>query len=396
MPVYFVSTNYDRERSSRVEASIRDLIPELASIASLENIPQDHLDDPSDPAYVIFAAPTGDSAYLNRLIDVVSRNRHNLFFVLVSDDIPANDYKRLVRTGHADCVSVARAAPEIVEIIARRRDRLAAARSSGAQPVVIALVPSAGGVGNATIAVEIGVKLKTEKATRDRRICLIDLDFQSSHVCQYLDTEPRLQIQEIVDNPERLDEHLFEIFKTEHRSGLDLFACPRQRLHVTELKVAALDAIFNMIATRYDLVLVDLPPTWFSWTIDLVANCDAVLVTGLNTIPGLHQMAETVSTLRSLRLEADPARKSEPVPVIVNRSERRMTGGYVRSKHVEQVLGSEKVFYVSADVTKTVDSVNTGVPLTTRYPNSRVAKELAEIAEYCAAVQSRHLMQKVR
>src|SRR5439155_22128084 len=110
--------------------------------ASLENIPLEHLDDANDPAYAIFVAPTSDSAYLNRLIDIVARSRHNIFFILVSDDIPANDYKRLVRTGQADWVSVARAAPEIVDIISKRRERPAAAAPSGAQPVVIAFVPS--------------------------------------------------------------------------------------------------------------------------------------------------------------------------------------------------------------------------------------------------------------
>src|SRR5207249_3796469 len=97
-----------------------------------------------------------------------------------------------------------------------------AAAPSGAQPVVIAFVPSAGGVGNATIAIEVGIKLKSTKATRQRRVCLIDLDFQTSHVCQYLDVEPRLRIHEIESNPERLDDHLFDIFKSQHSSGLDV------------------------------------------------------------------------------------------------------------------------------------------------------------------------------
>ena len=36
-------------------------------------------------------------------------------------------------------------------------------------------------------------------------VCLIDLDFQSSNVCDYLDIEPRLQIREISADPDRLD-----------------------------------------------------------------------------------------------------------------------------------------------------------------------------------------------
>ena len=57
-------------------------------------------------------------------------------------------------------------------------------------PVVILVIPtrriSAGGVGNSTLAIETGIQLKAAKRTRGRRICLVDLDFQNSHVCDYL------------------------------------------------------------------------------------------------------------------------------------------------------------------------------------------------------------------
>src|SRR5258708_25724037 len=111
---------------------------------------------------------------------------------------------------------------------------------------MVAFVPSSGGVGNATLAIEIGVQLKSAKRTRGRRVCLLDLDFQSSHVCDYLDIEPRMQIHEIANNPERLDAQLFDLFVSHHTSGLDVLAWPRSKDNPPHLDPHALEALFQM------------------------------------------------------------------------------------------------------------------------------------------------------
>ena len=44
----------------------------------------------------------------------------------------------------------------------------------------------------------------------------------------------------------------------------------------------ALDALFRVIARRYDLLILDLPPLWFEWTPQVLSVCDLAIVTGLN------------------------------------------------------------------------------------------------------------------
>src|SRR5262249_7888351 len=142
------------------------------------------------------------------------------FFILISEDIAASDYKRLVRTGGADWVSAAAVPQEVLDIMSRQRSGIDARPASRGEPVVVCFAPSAGGVGNTTLTVEVASYLKSSKPTKHREICIVDLDFQSSHVCDHLDIEPRLQIQEISSSPERLDEQLFDIFVSRHASGL--------------------------------------------------------------------------------------------------------------------------------------------------------------------------------
>ena len=120
------------------------------------------------------------------------------FFIFVSKEISASDYKRLVRHHVADWVSLQGAPEEIEEIISREGQTETTGSAPGAKPIIIAFVPSGGGVGNSTLALEAAVQLKQNKQSRDRRICLLDLDLQTSHVCDYLDIEPRLQMRDIV------------------------------------------------------------------------------------------------------------------------------------------------------------------------------------------------------
>ena len=387
MPTYFLSTNISPEQSLVIERNIKAVIPDLIKISNLEEIAKDIASQSNVPTYILVAGPADNAAYIDRFIDIANQQRGRFFFILISADISSGNYKRLVRTGNADWVSLAGAPQEIAEIFAKRRNGPVAVEQSAAQsekPTTIAFLPSAGGVGNTTMVSEIGTWLKLQKANKDRRICVVDLDFQTSHICDYLDIEPRLQIQEISENPDRIDTQLFDIFVSHHSSGLDVFAAPRSKFDHATLTVAALDKLFEMIAKRYDLILIDLPVTWFAWTVDIIANSNAVVLTGINTIPCLRQLAQTLAVVRDAR----PGTAGDSVAVVVNRCDRTLLGGMERRQHVESVLGSEQVFYVGNDQPAMVESVNTGTPLAQAGGSRKTIKEISAIAEFCIGKQS--------
>jgi pilus assembly protein CpaE len=212
-------------------------------------------------------------------------------------------------------------------------------------------------------------------------LCIVDLDFQGSHVCDYLDVEPRLQIQEISSNPERLDAHLFDIFISRHPSGLHVFAAPRSKFDMCELNVAALDRFFEMASARYDLMLIDLPPAWFAWTSQVVFASDGVIVTGLNTIPSLRQTVETLSAVR------ESGRPGLQIAVVVNRCERSLVRGIARRRHVETLLGNERVFYVGEEPMAT-NSINSGSPMAFTNSYRAIRKDIASLGAFCTELKS--------
>ncbi|HEY2230860.1 MAG TPA: AAA family ATPase [Xanthobacteraceae bacterium] len=382
MAVYVLNAEPDVPRAVAIEQKLRTAIPDLIKIGNIEDALHG-LQSSSGPSNLLLIGLSSDPANLDKLARLAARYRDRIFFVLIGGEISASEYKTLVRNGGIDWISAGADVQEILDLISNRqaRSRIEATPvAHDAKRRAVSFVPSAGGVGNTTLAVEVGVTLKLGKPTRDMNICIVDLDFQSSHVCDSLDIEPRLKMQEISSNPERLDAQLFDIFISRHSSGLHVFAAPRSKTEPCDFSVVALDKLLDMISARYNLILIDMPLTWFSWTPQIVAASDSVVVTGVNTIPGLRQTAETLAAVRAT------ARASAQIAVAVNRCRRRFWGGVAQRHHAERALGRENVFYIVEQPTA-LESVNTGTPMVLSKGFGAIGRDIAALAEFCAQVK---------
>jgi pilus assembly protein CpaE len=387
MSIYLLNSGVGEDKIQEIEGRLKAALPDLRTIQGVQEIERRAAGKAADPVFVLVAAPSAHSEYFEKLINIVTRYRGLFFFILISHEISATDYKRLIQSGGADWVSDTAPPQEITDIIARQRAKWTDTASNGARPLVVTFVPSAGGVGNSTLAVETAAQLKKGSAGRQRRVCLVDMDFQASHVCDYLDIEPRLQIQEIASNPERLDHQLFEIFISRHSSGLHVIAAPRGKFEPWQLDVSALDKLFGMIASNYDCILIDLPVTYFPWTAHIVTASAGIVVTGLNTIPGLRQIAETLSAVRNTNGFVGEIR------VALNRCEYRLLGGVARRQHVKAVLSNEQVIFVM-NARLAVEAINSGVPMLAAGPGQRINKQMGEIALFCTELESTRAARK--
>jgi len=382
MAVYLLQENGPHPAGAELKAALRAAIPDLREAASLDIVAKS-AGSPDDPTIAVTLLPSNIAVDFDRLVDFAGRLPSGMFLIVVGGEISATQYKRLVRSGAADWIPMPADVGEMLEIIARRRTRGAAsgARTSGRSPVTVSFIPSAGGAGNTTLAVEIAACIKTDKATRQRTICLVDLDFQTSHVCDYFDSEPRLQIAELCGAPERLDDQLFESFKTRHSSGIDIFAAPRSKFSSETINIHALDALLSMIAARYDMILIVFPLQWFAWTAQIIAASDGAIIAGMNTIPGLRQVSETIALVRS-HGSAELA-----IRVALNRCERSFLGAISRRKYAQMVLRDEQVFFVG-ERPEAVESVNIGVPMLLGAAARKVRREFGPIADFCANLRS--------
>ena len=376
MAIYLIQEGGDETQVEEIESKLRSAIPDLKRVPSVEAIDPKSVNG-AERSIIILAAAAPQGANVDDLIDVVRRHPRNLFFIVVGGDISARDYKRLIQSGNADWVAEVGLPHEILDIVGRvsapARDDVASE-----SPTVVSFTPSAGGVGNSTLAIETAIHLVRAKSAR---VALVDLDFQSSHVCDYLDIAPKFQFEEIVAAPERLDDHLLSAFISHHASGLDVLAASRSRFHARDLSVEALSALFDRMAQRYATIIIDLPLSVHSWTLPLLAASKGILVTGLNTIPGLRQIEET---LRALREEATITAE---VRAVVNRCDVGFLGKVARADHVARILAEEKRFCVR-NAAVAIECVNVGTPIALAYPSDKSVKDIAAISSFCAGLHS--------
>ena len=385
MPIVLLTTDHDAARTAPIERRISNVIPNVVKINAIEDVTREIAKANGEITYVLFLAPANDVSYIDHVVRIAEKYKDRIFFIVVSEDISGSDYKRLIRTGGAEWVSSNANPQEIIDITKRRGLEPQTGTEERSRPTLISFLPSAGGVGNSTLAVEVAIQLIKSKMTAKQRICLVDLDFQTSHVCEYLDIQPRLQIEEISNTPERLDNQLFDVFVSHHGSGLDVFASPRSKFDVCDLNFAALDGLFELFSIHYDWILIDFPAIWYSWTPKILAASQGTVVTGINSIPGLRQVAEALTAIRNSE------GSSTEICVAMNKCERGAFGRVLRRQHVESILKHEKISYVR-DEPMTLESINTGTPIALSGPRRAFSKDIASITNFCTALKTEKLV----
>jgi pilus assembly protein CpaE len=379
MAIYLLTTEPWKadDQVKAIEAKLLTIIPELRTIEKIQDISAEIRHKSDEKIIVIFVSPTLPRSNIDNFINIATRYRDRVFFVLISNEISGDDYKRLIRSGGADWVAANGSLQEIPDLVYKQNLPRQSVPQADIKPTVISFLPCMGGVGNTTIALEVALRIKLARATRSWKVCYIDLDFQTSHVCDYLDVDARFQIHDILDRPERLDEQLFELFVSHHACGLDIFAAPRSKLDPDSVDAAVLDPFLEMILEKYNYVILDLPVPWFSWTGATLESSDAIIMTGINTIPCLRQAKATLDAVVNAKTS------SSQIAIVMNRVTHRLVGGIERRKHVESVFPNEQIFYIN-EHRDAIDRINTGRPAAL---DGAHAKDFAQLTSFCTSLR---------
>ncbi len=239
---------------------------------------------------------------------------------------------------------------------------------------IFAFIPAAGGVGNTTLAVETAIQYAKIEGDGKLRTCLVDLDFQNDSCASHLDIEPRLDLSEIGPAGERLDGQLLEVMGSKHHSGLVLFSAICGSGDDGDVSVEAVLRLLDIVATRFDLVILDIPRTWQPWTQDILQVADRVYVVTDMTVPGLRSARRAVQ-----RISGKVPSESKPL-VIVNRAEKQgFFGSGIRKNDVERVLEDYFAGTVANNYALVREAIDRGVPLETVKTGNAVSSDLRKI-----------------
>jgi pilus assembly protein CpaE len=237
---------------------------------------------------------------------------------------------------------------------------------------IYSFMPAAGGVGTTTLVLETAQQLHAS-ITRGAATCIVDLNFQQGSCAEYLDLEPRFDISEIENQPDRLDRQLLDVMLSKHQSGVHVLAAPSQPSEMRSFNPEVVVRLLDLVSAYFDNVVIDLPRTWFPWTETVLLGSNRLFIVAEMTVPCLRH------TQRLIKAVHDSVGKEVNPQVIVNRFERRRSDSGISQADVEALLGEHYAGGVSNNYRLVREAVDRGVPLAEIDPEANVIADLRAI-----------------
>jgi pilus assembly protein CpaE len=285
--------------------------------------------------------------------------------------------RRVLRSDAVDVLPIPFTPDELHQAIETGRDAIVRDGSAGPSRSgrIVAFVGALGGMGATTLATQSGM-IWAEKSS----VCLIDLDVQFGNAALYLNMKPQLSLADLIDAGDRLDIELLRSVAAVHPSGLNVIACPPDIVPLDALTPEFVDKLLDLAVQSYDIVLLDLPGAWVSWSLSALQKSDAVcLVAGLS-VPGVHQARRQLELLDANGL-------GERLRIILNRVNAPMFGK-VDLSGTENVLRRTVHFVISNDYPTVSTAIDEGRSIAAIKVKSRVEKDVRKLVTTLAALVS--------
>ena len=329
--------------------------------------------DMGDAAVVVADIDSTRSEDFQALQRLVARPGGRPSIIVVTQAFSEAVARQLLQVRVADFLVKPIAPVDLVRACARVAQEAAGSEVKEAQ--IYTFLPAAGGVGVTTLAIQTALLLLRMGQRSGASTCLVDLDFQHGACADYLDLEPRLDLNEIEPRPERLDSQLLEIMLTQHASGLSVIAAPHRPAEMRSFDPDVVTRLLDLVSTRFDHVVIDTPRTWFSWTDNVLIGSNRLFIVTESTVPGLRYAKQLVTAMNERLGDAVQPQ------IIVNRFEQRMFGPGLRKTDLKQALGATLAGTIPNNYGLVREAIDRGVPLEEVKPRNAVAAELKKLID---------------
>ncbi|NJO22293.1 MAG: hypothetical protein HC868_04315 [Sphingomonadales bacterium] len=328
--------------------------------------------DPASGPQVLVADLNDDRAGALGALEAVRRGKFEGAIVAISDNLDEAAVRSLLRWHISDWLPSDASTGDIVTACERAMVDKAPRSESTDRALCITMLPAAGGVGTTTLAIQTAFLL----ARRDRSpksTCLIDLNFQSGALADYLDLAPGFKLETVASAPERLDAHLLEVMLSRHESGLAVLAASRSPADCVYPDPSVVARVLSVASELFQTMIIDMPPIWQPWTNDVLAGSDRVYVVTEFTVPALRKARE-LTTVVNERLG-----QKAKVGTIVNKYRQQLFSNGLRRRDAEEMLGERLSGFVPEDYGLVRDAINRGKPLGSLRRSNRIDRSLAKI-----------------
>lgn len=293
------------------------------------------------------------------------------------------DTRRLMRLGVVDVVSLPLEPDDFAMAIGTARDVIARSPAAHARRGrAIAFLKSIGGVGTTALATQTGCLVASEFAREGKQVCLIDFDVQFGDAAVHLDLKPLLGLTDLLAAGARLDEALLRSVVARHSSGLHFIAAPETLIPLEAVDTDLALEIVDLACREFDLVLLDLPTAWTSWSLSLLAHADATCLVTELSVPSIRQARRQMDMLELQGFE------NLRLHVVANRVERSWLKT-IDVGEAERVLRHRIDFAIANDFRTVSSAIDLGKMVSEINSSSRVQRDLSTLSRgLTAAVEA--------
>ena len=313
----------------------------------------------------------GNDSDLEVLTEVIGRAPPGIPIIATSSNSSIDRVRLLMRLGLADFVPQPIGRDDLINSItvARRQAvRQGLPQSTGQ---IIAFMRAAGGMGATTLAAQSACILAQSKSAQ--RVCLIDLDIQAQAAGLYLNVDSPLSLVDCLTDPERIDAMLMKSVVSRHSAGFDILPAPKSIVPLERVQPIALEALLEVARSEYDLVLLDMPPVWTSWSETALANSDLLVLVTQVSVAGVRQARRQIDALSARKLG------TLPTLVVANRYQKRLFRREIHLQEAERALGRRFDVCIPSDYRLVSEAVNAGVPLAAVKKRTRLEREIRNL-----------------
>ena len=339
--------------------------------------------DPFDELeFVVVAVDRADEANLGPAANIISSAKAmGIKVLLVAHELSPIALHQLMRLGADDFAPYPLPEGALAESFERLRDMPSnpedQKEKSGRnrRGMILPIYGIAGGVGASTFAVNLAWEMATYTKKTNKRVALMDLNFQYGSVSTYLDMPRREAIYDLLSDASNVDGEGLAQALSSFKSRLAVLTSPLDALPLDIVGPDDMEKLLRTAAMSYDFVIVDMPSTLVGWS-DRVLQISEAMFTVLEA--DMRSAQNALRFLRTLKAEDLP---HEKIQYALNRAPGFTDmNGKGRIKRLSESLGID-INILLPDGGKAVTNANDqGLPLAESAAKNALRKEIRRIA----------------
>lgn len=286
---------------------------------------------------------------------------------------PGDDPKLMrmaMQAGARDFIIESVGTEELIAAVQRVRKEKQT-RESSLNRRLTAVINAKGGSGATLLACNLAHILTV---CFQKRVALLDLDFQFGSSALSLDLKPEHTIIEALNLIDELDLVALEAYMTKHKSGLHLLASSAKEIVLPgEVPVNALQRLVQLVNQSYEQVFVDLPRQIDPLSTMVLEQADQIALVIQQSLAHVRDAKRLLNIMKG-----DLEIPEQRITVIINRYDAK---NRLQLSDLEQTLNHRSFAQVPNDYERVAAATDLGIPLYDYARKAGITKALTKLAE---------------